>query len=710
MWEQSSELCPIFDAFPANPVHIDRVITGRPKINADPSTGTAPAPHPPYRPEIDGLRAVAVLSVVLYHFGLTSLGGGFVGVDVFFVISGFLIGGILWSELQVTGRIALGRFYLRRVRRLAPAFFAMAIVTTIFATAILLPFEFREYGKSLIAATLWLSNVLFYRGAGYFDIGAENKVLLHTWTLSVEEQFYVFLPLFLLALAAVRFSKTGLIVTLALLWAASLAASLWLTPRMPTATFYLFPFRAWELLSGVLLAIWGIERRAIWRGHPLWSWLGLALIAGSVVLIRPAGFPGWQVVIPVAGTVLILLNGSDRNPVNWLLASRGPVFVGLISYSLYLWHWPVLTLSTYWRDGYASLQETALWLFLAVVLSIISWALIERPARRFVPTRPLLTGTVLTAAAMLGAGAMAYLLDGAPGRFGPMARPHIDASGDFLQDWSRCTTPTGGPLAGIETCAIGPDAPPEVLIWGDSHLRAFMDGLAQAADETGTPGMIIWHAGCPPLFGLSKTESAATGTEDQDCLTDTETLRAALPGMDGIARVLLIGRWTYYAEGTGTGRDLHNTIALRPAPGSDLQGDDQAALYAAAWEATVAELSTHFAQVHVLRQVPELPDYDSRDIARRMAHGRLSGADAMPLFTVRPEVLAARVVDAEAPLTRLASDGAITLIDNWPMLCPDNCTAMQAGRSLYFDNNHLNNDGARTLRSLFVPFLTGAAS
>ena len=132
-------------------------------------------------------------------------------------------------------------------------------------------------------------------------------------------------------------------------------------------------------------------------------------------------------------------------------------------------------------------------------------------------------------------------------------------------------------------------------------------------------------------------------------------------------------------------------------------------LYAAALDATVAELSTNFAQVHVLRQVPELPDYDSRDIARRMAHGRLTGADAMPLFTVRSEVLAARVADAEAPLTRLASAGAITLIDPWPLLCPDNCTAMQAGRSLYFDNNHLNNEGARTLRNLFVPFLTGAA-
>ena len=288
-----------------------------------------------YRPEIDGLRAIAVLSVVLYHFGMPGIPGGFVGVDIFFVISGFLIGGILWADLRETGRIRLARFYLRRLRRLAPAYFAMAAATLLMGWLILLPFEFREFGKSLIAATVYLSNIHFYREAGYFDGVSEEKPLLHTWSLAVEEQFYIVLPFLLLAL--VRWRPT-LPMILAALAALSLTACLWLTPHSPTAAFYLFPFRAWELLAGVLLAIAGQENKARYALHPALSWAGLALILASITLIRAEGFPGWQAILPVAGTLLILMNGRDANPVNRALMHPAPVFIGLISYSLYLWH------------------------------------------------------------------------------------------------------------------------------------------------------------------------------------------------------------------------------------------------------------------------------------------------------------------------------------------------------------------------------------
>ena len=669
-----------------------------------------PDAHPPYRPEIDGLRAIAVLSVVLYHFGVPGLRGGFVGVDVFFVISGFLIGGILWGEARAQGRIALGRFYLRRVRRLAPAFFAMAAVTAIFAAVVLLPFEFREFGKSLIAATVWLSNVLFYRGAGYFDIGNENKPLLHTWSLAVEEQFYIVLPLALVALLALGAPRRVMIGALVLAWGVSLLGCIALTPSAPGAAFYLFPWRAWELLSGVLLAVWGYERRAEWDFHPGLSWGGLGLIAAAVTLTRvDLGFPGWQAVLPVVATLMLLANGAQANAVNRALRARGPVFVGLISYSLYLWHWPVLTLSRYWRDGAGSPAETLGWLMLSVVLAIAAWALIERPARAYLSGRLLVAGSLVAGAAMVVIGAGAYLLNGMPGRFGPEAQVHIAAAGGFVQDWSRCSTDSQGPLAGVETCAIGPEGPPQVLIWGDSHLRAVMDGLALAALETGTPGLIIWHAGCPPLLGLSKAESAATPAEDADCVADTAALRAAIPGMDSLRRLILVGRWAYYAKGSGTGRDAHNTITLAPLPGSGLAGDTQAALYAAAWGLTIAELGGQFEQIAVMRQVPEIAHYDARDIARRMAHGRLSAGEAAGLFTTPDDVIAARMADAEAPIAQLVAEGRITLIDPWPAICPEKCSVMQGGRSWYFDNNHLNRTGALALRGLFFPALTGIA-
>ena len=198
-----------------------------------------------YRPDIDGLRAIAVLSVVLYHFGLPGVGGGFVGVDVFFVISGFLIGGLLWDELGATGRIRLGAFFLRRIRRLAPAYLAMAAVTLACAWFVLLPLDFREFGQQLVAATVYLANVHLFRDAGYFDSASDQKLLLHTWSLAVEEQFYIVLPPLMLLLARLRAALPWLLAVLGLV---SLGACLAMMDVSPPAAFYLFPFRAWELL------------------------------------------------------------------------------------------------------------------------------------------------------------------------------------------------------------------------------------------------------------------------------------------------------------------------------------------------------------------------------------------------------------------------------------------------------------------------------
>ncbi len=456
----------------------------------------------PYRGDIDGLRALAVLAVVLYHFGLP-LSGGFVGVDIFFVISGFLIGGILWREYDSTGRISLPSFYIRRFRRLAPAFFAMLLVTTALGWILLLPFEFREYGKAVIASTVYLSNVLFFKQAGYFDAASEDKPLLHTWSLAVEEQFYIFLPLAIVLLARWRWGVIGVLVAC---WALSLAACVLVTPLSHTATFYLFPFRAWELLSGVLLAIWGHETRATWRGHPALSSVGLVMVLASIWFI-PAGplFPGLLAIPPVLGAVLLLSSGTGACAVNRLLTHPWMRMAGLISYSLYLWHWPVYTLATSLR-GDMGLPESFVWMALSFGLAWLSWRFIEQPVRhaRALTGRAVFVGMALASTAALALGAVLFKGDGLPARFGPEARVHIAASGDFLQDWSRCTTPDDGPLDGLEVCPIGPEGAPRLLVWGDSHVRAMKEGLDVAAHEAEVPGIILWRAGCPPLFGLRK--------------------------------------------------------------------------------------------------------------------------------------------------------------------------------------------------------------
>jgi peptidoglycan/LPS O-acetylase OafA/YrhL len=674
-----------------------------------------------YRPEIDGLRAVAVLSVVLYHFGFPGLGGGFVGVDVFFVISGYLIGGILWAELTQSGRVSLLRFYIRRFRRLAPAFFAMVAVVSLVGWFVLLPMEYREFAKSLIAATVYLANVQFWRDAGYFDFGAEEKVLLHTWSLSVEEQFYVVLPIAILLL---RHHPRVLHLVLWLGFAGSLAASLLLTPRMPEAAFYLFHFRAWELLAGVLLAIGHLQGRrlpdAVQAGL---SVLGLGMVLASVVLVQAGpGFPGWQAVFPVLGTVLILAGTGQGNAVNRLLAMRGPVFVGLISYSLYLWHWPIFSLSTSWRGSYDGQLETTFWIALSFGLAVLSWRFVERPFRQgpawgsaagapgaraagAVAWRSVFGGMGLASAITLGFAAFVFLRDGVAERFPAETRAHIAATQDFLQDMSRCSVASEGPLTGIRLCRIGPegDAPPEVLVWGDSHLRAMMDGVGQAAMEAGVPGIIIWTAGCPPLFGVTKEESASTAAQDRACPEINGKIEAALPELSSVKRVLVMARWSYYAEGQGFGLDVHNTIRLDPAPGSGLEAAPD--LMAAALERTVEKLAV-LGPVTVLRQIPEMPGYTSLRAARAMAHGR---EDEVPsMLTVARAEAEARSARADGMLNALAAEGRIALIDGWDRLCDaETCSVMQEGGPIYFDTNHLTNRGARLLRDLLMPALTG---
>ncbi len=666
-------------------------------------------PHPTYRPEIDGMRAIAVLAVVFFHFsgamfGGAGIGGGMVGVDIFFVISGFLIGGILMREHGRTGHIALGRFYLRRIRRLAPAYFAMAVVSLVAAWAILLPFEFREFGKALIASTTYLANVHFFRETGYFDIGVENKILLHNWSLAVEEQFYVFLPFVILALG---FSKRLLQSSLVLIFVLSLVACVWLTRTNQSATFYLFPFRAWEMLAGVLLAIWAEGRASPLKSWP--SWVGMVLMLGGIIWVQPGmNFPGWQVAVPVLGAVLVLAGGQNSNLVNRALSSPIPVFFGRISYSLYLWHWPVLTLSLYWRGQYASWAELAFWLLAACALSVFSWRFIEQPVRlstRITP-RVLLLSWALISLVLVGAGGAIYLKNGAPGRFAPQIRTHIDASADFLQDWSRCYVPESGPFIGVEVCPIGPEGKPQVLIWGDSHLRMLHAGLTLAADETATPALIIWNAGCPPIFGITKVENSTSAAEDAACTTANARIHAAMENGQVPPRLLLVGRWSYYAIGHGTGLDEDYEIVFSPAEGSSLAATTQQGIYTATLSESLTFMAGVFDDVQVVRQPPEIPLYGSRVIAREVAHGRLDDLAELTNISLATALDRARL--GEMPLRQAMATDLVRLIDTWPYFCDAQaCSAMRDGKAQYFDNNHITNSAGIRLRRVFYPILTG---
>ncbi len=663
---------------------------------------TAPqaAPATAHRAEIDGLRAIAVLAVVFYHFGVPGVGGGFVGVDIFFVISGFLIGGILWREKQATGRLALGAFFMRRIRRLAPAYFVMAAAVLAVGASILLPGDFRETAKGVIAATVYLSNILFFRQSGYFDGAAEDKLMLHTWSLSVEEQFYLFLPLLFLVFGR---SKTLMIWALGACFAGSLLSSIPMTFQAHTAAFYLFPFRAWELLAGVGLAVMVQEKPALWRPAQGYSWAGLALILGAAVLTVPGpAFPGWQVLAPVAGTLLLLANGQHDNWVNRGLSMRVPVLIGLMSYSLYLWHWPVFAFSTYLRGDYAGPAEAALWIAISMVLGALSWRLVEHPVRRArsLPNWALLSGAVTASALLLASSALVFRTDGLPTRFDVQTRLHIAATEDFIQDFSRCDVRVSGRFSGLEVCQIGPqDRLPSLLIWGDSHLRAYFEGLDQAAHETDRAALVIWRAGCAPVFNLQKRENTSTVAQNAACALANATLRAALDDMPELRDVLLVGRWSYYATGQGSGTDAHNTITLR----SEVYGPmAQEVLLQRALTETVQDISLQDRAVYVLRQPPEITDYKASTVARALAHKRITPKDARRVGQVTMIHASVRAALGDAAIQ---ASGA-QVIDTWPWFCgPFLCDAVHSGVGQYFDNNHVTNSAARRIRAIFYPVL-----
>jgi len=268
--------------------------------------------------------------------------------------------------------------------------------------------------------------------------------------------------------------------------------------------------------------------------------------------------------------------------------------------------------------------------------------------------------------------------------------------------------PQEGALAGIRSCAIGPEGAPEALIWGDSHMRPLHAALSLAADEAAAPAVIVWNAGCPPFFGVSKVENTTNAAEDATCTQTNARLRAALDAGTLPDRLLLVGRWSYYAEGTGIGLDASNTITLTATEGAALTASTQSGIYAEAFGESLEALADGFSAIHVLRQPPEIPDYGSRVIAREMAHGRLRDASARASQDLaHAQERAAR---GEAPLRRAEASGLITYLDSWPYFCDENlCSAMPEGQALYFDNNHMTNSGGIRLRSLFAPVLTGDA-
>ena len=442
-----------------------------------------------YRADIDGLRAIAVIPVLLYHVGVPGFSGGFVGVDIFFVISGYLICGMIDADIR-NGSFSLANFYKRRILRILPALFAVFLVTSVLSAFYCLPVELVDYARSLASAVASISNVYFAQSAGYFDAPAETKPLLHTWSLGVEEQFYFAAPLLMLLVHRFLPKRTGLL--FAIIAVLSFAGALAMSTRNPTFAFYLTPFRAWELAMGALLSVefLPVPETIFWRNASGVS--GLLLLFGVIAFGSPAVPLLAMTGLAAIGTTLVIASSERAVSVAGRLLSLRPlVFVGLISYSLYLWHWPLIvfqrTDAIFFTESSASAR--LILLVLSVGIAYLSWKLVETPFRNLAKGTSKATifgATSATMASTVGLCGLVVLLSGAPFRF----PKRIVEIGSFLAYDSsvafrtgRCFLSTSRQQLDIDTCLKPDPARPNYLLVGDSHAAHLWSGLSLAMPE-----------------------------------------------------------------------------------------------------------------------------------------------------------------------------------------------------------------------------------
>jgi len=470
-----------------------------------------------YRPDIDGLRALAVSSVVFFHAHVPGFSGGFVGVDIFYVISGYLITSLIAKDVTLN-RFSFISFYERRMRRIFPALFTVLFFTTLTGMLLLNPKDFIALGKSVVAMTLFVSNIFFKREAGtdgYFGHAANSQPLLHTWSLSVEEQFYLLFPLGLLLL--IRWTKNRVTTSLYCVAALSFAISVWAAYYRPLSAFYLLIPRAWELLIGALLAMKAVLPLKHRVSREIAALAGLTLIASSIYIFnKDTTFPGLSALLPCFGAWLIIYAGeAGTSSVRTVLSFRPFVFIGVISYSLYLWHWPALVFSRYFSAGDLTGLQTAAVIAFSVVLAFISFEFVEAPFRKgnsSISRQGIFSLGLAASLISMGLGSAIYICHGFPGRYDDRTRQlvlgNVEREDDYQEvcgNWKRPIHRMGD----IAFCEIDARAPQKIMFWGDSHVQQLYPLIKKIHEqrELQDHGVLLAIAnGCPPTQHLNSTD------------------------------------------------------------------------------------------------------------------------------------------------------------------------------------------------------------
>jgi len=639
-----------------------------------------------HRPDIDGLRAIAIVPVLLFHAGVRQFSGGFVGVDVFFVISGYLISNLVLDDISKE-RFSILHFYERRVRRILPALFFLTLCASVAAYRFLAPEDAITFGKSVFATMTFSSNIFFSRQTGYFQAPVETSPLLHTWSLAVEEQFYIFYPLFLFLVS--RYWRKRYLSALLPTFCLSFLYSIWLVHASPSRAFYSAPARAWELLLGGILALRVIPPLRNRVAANVGAFLGFFLLCYSFVAYSASTtFPGPTALYPTLGAALLIYSAEASTPVLAAVLSAKPVaFIGLISYSLYLWHWVLLVFARYSLARPLTAWEVAGVLVASVLIATVSWSFVENPFRgrgRIIGSRKVLfASAALASTAFASFGLLLYLRQGMPSRFEPqllglMARHY----------WTR------GDVCENHFCQVGDNtATPSFVVWGDSHAGALAPAFDSIARADQMSGWIVFSSGCAPLLDLHRYE----GEDPGKCARFNRFVLNEITARH-VGTVFLHSRWAAYCEGN---RGPSHPIFLT----KDHVPEQDHAVFESLLGETLNELERSHVNVILIASVPEV----WMDVPIVLARRAIAGSKSTPEFPY------AEYLNRQARVSRIFSEFTerytIPIIHPDSILCRSaSCIVANQNAALYMDDSHLSIQGALYVAPMLVPSLRSGSS
>lgn len=625
-----------------------------------------------YRADIDGLRAVAVLAVVFNHLSASLLPGGYVGVDVFFVISGYLITRIISREM-VQGSFTFARFYERRARRIFPALFAVMVATLGAGYVLLLPSDYAATLRGALGTVFFASNIVFWREMqeGYFaatDLGLNP--LLHTWSLAVEEQFYVIFPVLLLLCYRRMRHHIGLVLLLCAV--VSLAGASLLVKDKSVAVFFLSPFRGWELLIGSLLALEVVPRLRSRAAREVTAGGGLlSILLACIFYNKSTTFPGLAALAPVLGTAAIIHAGtSGPSAVGRLLQWRPMVYIGLISYSLYLWHWPLIVLVRYVHGTGPITSYIPALLAGSLALASLSYHFIERPFRqgRRIGRQALFRSTAVFASVLAGMSVVGLINGGFETRFMPKV-VELDKARNPSIPFRECD---GKPTEAW--CSIGhPDAQVKILLWGDSHMLALTPTLSEILNKAHARATLVTRSACSPLLGLENARKS--------CYSQNLDVKDYLASHPEIKTVVIAARWTtVFANDNGLSTMDGNTIE---------KGADAARI---GLTSTMKWITKNKKRLVLIGPVP---DYD-RSVPLALALEETNW-HAFPRTTLTAEQ------EKNKHFLRVVNEAkrdgeSFHYLDPLTWMCSQECMTIESGDALYRDSNHLSTAGAMALK------------